>query len=107
MAAVPVNATTRDGIADAAATAGDPTNGMTIPNGGKMYFEVNNTGAGANSFEVNVPGNIDGLVPPNRSYSLAAGAKRRYGPWPVGIYGNELSVEAVSAAALEFRAYSL
>lgn len=107
MAAVPVTALTRAGLVDPAATAGDTTNGMTISNGGTMFLQVNNTDTVARTFEVDIPGSIDGIVYPNRTYSLAAGESRKYGPWPVTIYGNSVFVQVVSSNLLQFRAFSL
>lgn len=107
MAAVPVTNITRAGGVDPAGTAGDTTNGMTVSNGGTMFLQVNNTDTVARTFEIDVPGAIDGIAPANRTYSLAAGESRKIGPWPVTIYGNSLSVPVVSSNLLQFRAFAV
>ncbi len=107
MAAVPVTQLTRAGIVAPAETAGDTTNGMTISNGGSMWFEARNSDTVARTFTVDVPGDIDGIAPPDRSYSLAAGEVRRCGPWPQAVYGNSLFLPTVSSALIVFRAFSM
>ncbi len=107
MAAVPVTQLTRAGVVAPAETAGDTTNGMTISNGGSMWFEARNSDTVARTFEVDVPGDIDGILPPNRAYSLVAGETRRCGPWPQAVYGNSLVLPVVSSTLLKFRAFSM
>lgn len=107
MAAVPVTSITRAGAVDPAGTAGDVANGMTVSNGGTMFLQVTNTDTVARTFEIDVPGAIDGVAPPNRTYSLAASASQKIGPWPVTIYGNSLSVPVVSSSLLQFRAFAV
>lgn len=102
--AVPVTTITRSGVADATPTVGDATNNHSIANTGDMWLEVENTGASSRSVSALFANAVDGQTVPAKTWSIAAGARRRIGPFPIRYYGSSLQVD-VTHAEVELSAY--
>lgn len=68
-------------------TAADNTNGETIPNDGRTFLHVKNTGGGACTVTVATPGQVDGLAIADLTATVpATTGDRLIGPFPPGIY---------------------
>jgi hypothetical protein len=108
MVATPINVNTitRAGSAPVTEAAGDNTNGNSFPNNGATWLEVTNGGGSAATITVSYPNKVDGQTVPVKSFSLAAAAKSRIGPFPPAIYGNTVTVTP-SAATVTVAAYQL
>jgi hypothetical protein len=104
--AITVNTITRAGSAPVTEAAGDNTNGNSFPNNGATWLECTNGGGSAATVTVAYPAKVDGQTVPAKSYSLAASAKARIGPFPPAIYGNTVVVTA-SASSVTIAAYQL
>lgn len=104
--AVPVTQITRAGVAAPAETNGDPVNNHSVPNNGRMFLEVRNSGSVSRTVTFRFPGVVDGQAVTPRAVSLAAAAIRRFGPFPTGDYGSQLLVD-VDNAELKLTAYGL
>lgn len=103
---VPVTLVTRAGVADATPVAGDATNGMVVVNNGKTKIVVNNTGATSRTVTAILTKTTDGQTPTPKTYTLAAGAKRNIGPFPVDYYSATLQLD-VTHAEVTFLAETL
>lgn len=103
---ITVNTITRAGAAPVAEAAGDNTNGNSFANNGATWIEATNGGGSAATITVAYPGKVDGQTVPAKSYSLAAAAKARIGPFPPAVYGNTVTVTP-SAASVTLVAYQL
>lgn len=103
---VPVTTIIRGGVANATPVTGDATNNHVVINDGKTWIEVENTGATSRNLTINITKTVDGQTPPARVFAIAAGAKRRLGPWPTSIYSATLNVD-VAHAELVIAAYTL
>lgn len=104
--AIGINTISRGGVTPATEAAGDNANGNSIPNNGNCWLEVTNGGGSAATVTVAYPNTVDGAAIPARSYSLAAAARRRIGPFPPAIYGDPLIVTP-SASTVTIAAYQL
>lgn len=104
--AITVNTITRAGAAPVTEAAGDNTNGNSFTNNGATWLEVTNGGGSAGTVTVAFPQKVDGQTVPVKSYSLAAAAKARIGPFPPAVYGNTV-VFTPSAATITVAAYQL
>jgi hypothetical protein len=105
--AVPVTQITRAGVAAPAETNGDPTNNHVIPNNGKMFLEVRNSGSTvARTVTFRFPGAVDGQAVTPRAVSIPTSATRKFGPFPTGDYGSQLQVD-VDNAELKLLAFGL
>lgn len=98
----------RSGLAPAY-TAADNTNGETIPNNGTTFLHVKNTGGGACTVTISIPGQVDGQAVASRTVSVpATTGDRMIGPFPTGTYnqsGGVVNVDystgtGVTAAAI-------
>ena len=103
---VPVTTVIRGGVANATPVTGDATNNHVVINNGKTWVEVENTGATSRNLTFNITKTVDGQTPAARVFAIAAGAKRRYGPFPVSDYSAELNVD-VAHAELVLAAYNI
>lgn len=104
---VPVTTITRAGVADATPVTGNPTDNHSVINSdGSVWIEAENTGASSRQVSVLFEDAVDGQTVPAKTYSLAAGARRRIGPFPVRYYGSVLQVD-VNHAEVELSAYTL
>lgn len=108
MAATPltVNTISRGGITPVTEAAGDNTNGNSFPNNGLCWLEATNGGGSAGTVTVTYPNKVDGQTVPAKSYSLAASAKSRIGPFPVALFGSTVVVTP-SAATITLAVYQL
>lgn len=105
--AVPVTQITRAGVAPGTETNGDATNNHTIPNNGRMFVEVRNSGSTvARTVTFRFPGVVDGQAVTPRAVSIPISSTRRFGPFPTGDYGGALQVD-VDNAELKLTAYGL
>lgn len=105
--AVPVTQITRAGVAAPAEANGDPVNNHTVPNNGKMFLEVRNSGSTvARTVTFRFPGSIDGQPVTPRAVSIPISSTRRFGPFPTGDYGSALQVD-VDNAELKLLAFGL
>lgn len=105
--AVPVTQITRAGVAAPTETNGDPTNNHTIPNNGKMFLLVRNSGSTvARTVTLRLPGLTDGQAITPRTVSVAQSTSRYIGPFPTGDYGSALLVD-VDNAELKLSAFAI
>lgn len=79
------------------AVACDAVNGNSVPNGGTVLLELDNTGASAFTVVVTLVTTVDGQTVSPLSYSLAAGETRLVGGFPVAYYGSTLVFTAADA----------
>lgn len=96
---VPVTEITRTGVAEPAETNGDATNNHVIANDGNMWIEVRNSNGAstARTLTIHLTGARDGQAPAPKTYSIAAAATRRIGPFPVSLYGSAMQVDVDNA----------
>jgi hypothetical protein len=110
--ALTVRNITLSGLTPAAEVAFDTANGMNLPNnnGKTSWIEVTNTHA-TNTMTLTVvtPGTVGGRAVADDSYSIPAGptTKRRYGPFPVSVYGETVEFTATGTGTLTIAAYQL
>jgi archaellum component FlaG (FlaF/FlaG flagellin family) len=79
---------TRTGLAPAY-TAADNANGETCPNDGNLFLHVKNTGGGACTVSVAIPGLIDGQTVPSKTVVVPiTTGDRMIGPFPTGQYND-------------------
>lgn len=86
----------RTGVA-LTATAGDVTNGNSIPNDGSTGLVVTNTGATSHTLTVAITKKVDGQGVTAKTWTLTAGAVLGIGPFPVDEYSAKLQVNADNA----------
>lgn len=103
---VPVTQITRTGIPDTTPTVGDPVNQHSVVNDGTVWVEVENTGASSRTLSALFANAIDGVTVDAKTWAIAAGARRRIGPFPIRYYGNTLQLD-VDNAELELSAYKV
>ncbi|MFF7408711.1 hypothetical protein [Streptomyces lydicus] len=104
---VPVIRFTRAGSVVDDAVAGDVTNGNTMTNDGATGLLVINTGTTtAHSVTFNLFRTVDGQAAAPRVVSIAVGESRAFGPFAVGDYGSDLSVN-VDHAELTLQGFSV
>lgn len=115
---IPTAEITRAGVTCGAAAsgsevAGDPTNGMYFAgNDGLLFLDVRNTsGTTAYSVSFVVAATVDGLTVPVVTVSLAANARRLFGPFPPSLYNQSDGTVSVNIQAagspLKLRAYRM
>lgn len=94
------------GQADPAAVAGDVANGNLVPNNGRTVLKVKNTNGTSTAHTVtfNLPDFRGHDVTPDTE-SIAAGATKWYGPFPLDTYTASLLVN-VDHAELVINAFS-
>ncbi|MGW1998486.1 hypothetical protein [Embleya sp. NPDC001921] len=103
---VPVTLITRAGVQPGTPVVGDATNNHIVVNNGRTWLEVENAGATSRVLTINIAKTVDGQTPAAKTYSLAAGAFRRIGPFPTDIYGASINVD-VAHLDLKLTAYTL
>ena len=94
--AVPVTQITRAGVTLPAATTGDSTNNHSVQNDGRVALIVNNTGASSRTLTFHTTRSVDGLTPPARQETIAAGEEQYYGPFDPTVYGTTLQIDVTS-----------
>ncbi|MFB7671360.1 GntR family transcriptional regulator [Kitasatospora purpeofusca] len=95
----------RTGALLPAPTVGDPTNGHSVANDGRVMLLVENSGSTVpRTVTLQMSKSVDGLtLTGSRTVSVAAGATRLLGPYPTADYGAALLVD-VDNAELKIRA---
>lgn len=80
----------RAGAADPAPVAVDVANGNQMSNNnGQMWVQISNPGGGAKTITALIPGLVDGQTVPGKVFSVPAAATfRKFGPFPVAVYGS-------------------
>jgi hypothetical protein len=78
--ALSVTSLARTGTADTLSAAN--VDGHTIVNNGATWFEVNNGSGGSINVIVAPTKTIDGLAVAGRTTAVAAGARKKFGPYP-------------------------
>jgi hypothetical protein len=99
----------RVGAADPAPVAADVANGNQMSNNnGRMWLQVSNPGGGPKTFTVAQPNTQDGVASPGKVISVPAGATlRKYGPFPVAVYGQTVTVAHEAGSTSTFLAFQL
>lgn len=99
----------RAGAADPAPVAADVANGNQLSNNnGRMWLQVSNPGGAAKTFTVAQPNAQDGVASPGKVISVPNGATfRKYGPFPVEIYGQTLQVAHEAGSTSTFLAFQV
>lgn len=103
---VPVTQITRAGVPDTVPTEGDAVNNHSVANDGTVFIEVENTGAVSRTLSALFASTVDGITVDPKTWTIAAGARRRIGPFPVRYYGTTLQLN-VDNAELELSAYKV
>jgi hypothetical protein len=99
-----LNQITRTGVAVTEVT-GDAANNHQVANNGDTYILAHNSGAGARTITFVINKAVDGVTPTPVARSLAAGASKLFGPFPVSLYGSTLLIN-VEHAEMKLSAYS-
>lgn len=88
MATLTVTAVSRAGVAAApvAATAG--AGGDEFENDGRTLVEVVNGGGAPITVTLDIKSTVDGGAVTDPTVSVAAGARKRIGPFPTGVYND-------------------
>lgn len=97
---------TRAGVTLPTETTGNPTDNHAVVNDGKVVLIVRNSNGSstARTLTIVLPGAVDGQGITPKATSIAAGATRVFGPYPVRSYGSTLQVNVDNA---ELRLYWL
>lgn len=96
--AIAVTQSTRAGTTLPAATAGDATNGHSVPNNGRVVLIIENTGTTSpHDVTFALAEKVDGLTVGPRVESVANGETQVFGPFPPGEYGDSLLVDVDNA----------
>lgn len=85
---VPVQTITEAGMVPAAAVNGDNVNGNSFANSGVQWVEWTNTAGGSGTWSIAFPNLVKGQTVPAKSFTVAAGAVHRAGPFDPSIYGS-------------------
>jgi hypothetical protein len=94
-----VNSLTRAGIVDALAAAG--VDGHTVDNTAeRMWIEVENGSGASINVTIDVVINVDGLAVTDRVVAVAAGVRKKIGPFPSNIYNDGNSDILVTFSAV-------
>lgn len=101
---VPVQTITEGGLTPAAAVSGDNTNGNSFVNTGVQWVEWTNTGGSTGTVTVAFGYTVKGQTIPAKSYSIAAAAVMRIGPFDPAVYGSSV-VMTPSAATIKPAAF--
>ena len=100
-----VNTIARTGTLDTLAAAN--ADGHTIANNGSMWFEVANGDATSTNVIVGPDKTVDGLAVASRTVAVAAGARRKFGPYTRADYGSSITVTFSKVTSLTVAAWSL
>jgi hypothetical protein len=85
---VPVQTITETGMVPAAAVNGDNTNGNSFANTGAQWVEWTNTAGVSGTWSVSFPNLVKGQTVPAKSFTVAAAAVHRAGPFDPAVYGS-------------------
>ncbi|MCY9786847.1 hypothetical protein KIK06_23470 [Nocardiopsis sp. EMB25] len=104
--AIPVTTISRDGVTGAAAVVGDPVEGHSVPNVGRVIVEVANVGTTTDHTVTFVTqATVDGFDVADRTKLIPFGETHYFADFPASAYGRELHID-VDNAELELRAYA-
>lgn len=103
--ALSVTSLARTGIADALTAAN--VDGHTIVNNGSMWFEVLNGSGGSINVIMAISKTVDGLAVSSRTVAVAAGARKKFGPFPKTDYGSSITVTFSAVTTVTVGAWSL
>jgi hypothetical protein len=87
MATLTVTDISRAGVSVAGATP-TATTGDEWLNTGREFIEIKNGSGGDITVTLDIKGTVDGLTITDRTVSVAAGATKAIGPFPVGMYND-------------------
>jgi len=113
MAATPltVNRISLTGIEPPAEGAFDVVNGMVLNNndGKKLWVEVTNTHAtDVANLVITTPGEVGGNPIGDKSIAVPANSeKRRYGPFPIEVYGKSVVFNKTGTGTLTISAWQI
>ncbi|MGW2591652.1 hypothetical protein ACWCXC_15505 [Streptomyces sp. NPDC001515] len=96
-AEIPVVAFTRAGTLMSAALVGDPVEGHTLPNDGRVGLMVTNSDTVSRNVTIHLSRTVDGQPVTPRTLSVAAGTTLAFGPFAPGDYGTDVQVTVDSA----------
>ena len=104
--AVPVTQITRAGVAPPTEVDGDVVNNHSVRNDGKVWVLARNSNGGSTARTVTfkVSKLVDGQTVSSTARSIAAGASKYFGPFPVKDYGTTLEID-VSNAEVKLSAF--
>jgi hypothetical protein len=94
---LPLHQIVRAGAVEPAAVAGDAVNGHSFNNDGKVFLQLENTGATSRNFTMHLVTTVDGQAVADRVIAVAAGVIKKVGPFPVSQYGKTATCEAAHA----------
>lgn len=97
---------TRAGIAPTTPANSDHTNGNTIANDGSVWIEATNADSVTRTLTITPNVTVDGQGVTPVTHALTAALVRRYGPFPVAVYGGQLHLDT-DADLLKVAAYKL
>lgn len=103
---VPNTEFARAGVAPATPVTGDPTNGHSVVNDGKVVLLVANSAGSAGTVTVVTPGTSDGLAVADLTVSVPASGSRYIGPFDEETFGHSMVVN-VTATTLTLSAYHM
>ncbi len=96
---IPNTASKSHGTLLAAAAAADVSNGNYIQNDGSTRLHAKNTNGAstARTVTIAIPATVDGQSVTSITQAIAAGATWVFGPFPVSVYGTQVSVNGDNA----------
>lgn len=103
--ALSVTSIARTGTTDTLTAAN--VDGHTIVNSGNMWFEVLNGSGGSINVIVGPSKTVDGLAVSARTVAVAAGARKKFGPYPKSDYGSSITVTFSAVTTVTCGAWSL
>ncbi len=108
MATIPVTSVTIAGVTDvkqAVAAGGD-----VVPNNGDMWVEIINGDASPTTVTAATPATIQGVAIADPTLTVAAGARRKWGPFDPGIFNNssgQVAFTYSNSTSIEIGAYTI
>lgn len=109
---IPITQLSQAGVAPPAQVSSDATNDHELAyNDGRVFLEVTNTNAGAQTVTIPTPGLVGGLNIEDISVSVpGSNGVRLIGPLPMGLVNQadgKVHIDVTIATDLKFRAYHL
>lgn len=104
---IPVTTITRDGVAGAETTAGDPANGHAVANtSGRTVIVVSNSSVDtAQDVTLVTQTVVDGQDVADRTVTVPFGETRYIGGLPESVYGRAIHID-VTSSDLNFQAFT-
>lgn len=103
--ALSVTQIARTGTTDTLSAAN--VDGHTIVNNGATWFEVANDDATSTNVLVAPSKTVDGLSVSSRTVAVAAGARKKFGPYPKSDYESSITVTFSKVTSLTIGAFKL